>query len=55
MPRHFFMGRDFLLEEINEDKHFAGQSMVSEIFDYMRNTEEHMGKKKLELSLSSHT
>ena len=56
MPRHFFMGRDFLLEEINEDKHFVGQSMVSEIFDYMRNTEENMGKKKkLEMSLSSHT
>lgn len=45
MPRHIFMGHDFLLEEINEDMHFVGQSMVSEIFDYMRNSEEHMGKK----------
>lgn len=40
------MGHDFLTEEINEDKHFVGQSMVSEIFDYMRNSEEHVGKKK---------
>ena len=56
MPRHIFMGHDFLLEEINEDKHFVGQSMVSEIFDYMRNSEKHMGKKtELEMSLSSHT
>ena len=60
MPRHIFMGHDFLIEEINEDKHFVGQSMVSEIFDYMRNSE-HVGKKnkqtktELEMSLSSHT
>ena len=62
MPRHIFLGHDFLIEEINEDKHFVGQSMVSEIFDYMRNSEEHVGKKtnkqtktELEMSLSSHT
>ena len=62
MPRHIFLGHDFLIEEINEDKHFVGQSMVSEIFDYMRNSEEHVGKQtnkqtktELEMSLSSHT
>ena len=34
------MGCDFLIEEINEDKHFVGKSMASEIFGYARDSDE---------------